>query len=167
MVFLISQKARLSIYQGNKSDHIFMYGRRDGVGDALEYLHLFAVASVCFLSSVCWPTATASWNTPQRHQPRPCAPHSWNPSKSHTHCSMCPRSCFWLAALALWGLAVIVTAHVYAWCGAPQRRSGTLSAPLMKSCKLGDVRRLVPRPSVSSRQGLRADGNKAENEEPH
>lgn len=40
------------MYQADKSDHIFMYGRRDGVGDALEYLHLFAVC-LCLLSELC------------------------------------------------------------------------------------------------------------------
>lgn len=71
---------------------------------------------------------------------------------NHTHCSMCLQSRFWLAARALRGLTVIVTARVYAWCGAPQR----WSRALMKSCQ--------PVTCVSSRQGLRADGNTAQND---
>lgn len=121
-------------------------------------------ACVCSLSSVCWPTATASWNTTAR----PCAPRSWNPSKSHTHTAAWIRGPTF--GWQLWDLAVIVTAHVYAWCGAPQQNwwshaSPWRVCPLVKVC---EQTRIKPRMKShikedSSNQQLSAQCHRANN----
>ncbi len=144
-----------NFFSSSKSAHIFGKDVRT-VRDAREYLHLFA-ACLCLLSelgtnhSLVRHIPETPPNHTHTHSHTHTHTHARTHTHTHTHAHTHTHTAAWVPRLAA-ARAVIVTLVF-------MRDVELPSAPLMKSCQ--------PVTCASSRQGLRADGNTAQNEEQH